>query len=75
MEKAFENILRKGENAGNPAFSPFPTMFSTCSRINFNFSVTFILSSTNAFNLEQSKNLSYGKEVTKNVLSLNKDTR
>ena len=25
-EKAFENILGKGENA---AFSPFPTMFST----------------------------------------------
>ena len=24
----FENIVRKGENAGKPAFSPFPTMFS-----------------------------------------------
>ena len=23
-----ENIVRKGENAGLPAFSPFPTMFS-----------------------------------------------
>ena len=23
-----ENIVGKGENAGNPAFSPFPTMFS-----------------------------------------------
>ena len=22
------NIVRKGENAGKPAFSPFPTMFS-----------------------------------------------
>ena len=44
-------------------FSPFPTMFSTCPKTNFNFSVTFILSSTNAFNLDQSKNLLFGKEL------------
>ena len=45
----FENIVGKGENAGNH-------MFSTLSKRNFNFCVTFIiLSSTNAFNLDQSK--------------------
>ena len=27
--KPFENIVGKGENAGDPAFSPFPIMFST----------------------------------------------
>ena len=26
-KKAFENILEKGENAGKPAFSPFPKIF------------------------------------------------
>ena len=41
--------MAKGENAGNE-FSPFPMMFSTLPKTNFNFSVTFILSSTNAFN-------------------------
>ena len=36
-------------------------MFSTLPKTNFYFSVTFILSSANAFNLEQSKILSFGK--------------
>ena len=36
-----------------PAFSSFPTMFSTLSKTKFNFSVTFILSSANAFSLVQ----------------------
>ena len=36
-------------------------MFSTLSKINFNLSFTFILSSANAFNLDQSKILSFGK--------------
>ena len=34
------------------------------SKTNFNFSATFNLSSANAFNLDQSKNLSFGKELT-----------
>ena len=38
-----------------PAFSAFPTMFSTLFKWNFNFSVTFILTSANAFNLDQFK--------------------
>ena len=33
-----------------------PTIFSTLPKINFSFSVMFILSSATAFNLEQSKN-------------------
>ena len=28
--KSFENILRKGENAGNQHFLPFPRHFQTC---------------------------------------------
>ena len=36
-------------------FSPFPTMFSTLPDAVFSFWVTFILSSANAFNLDQSK--------------------
>ena len=46
-----------------PAFSPYPTMFSTPPKPNFNFSVTFNLLSANAFNLDQSKNLLFGKEL------------
>ena len=56
-----ENIVGKGENAGNqhfllfsPCFLPFP---------NFNFSVTIILSSANVFNLDRSKILSFDKEL------------
>ena len=37
-------------------------MFSTLPMTNFNFSVTFILSSANAFNLDHSKFFLYGKE-------------
>ena len=38
-------------------------MFSTNPKTNFNFSVTFILSSADAFNLDQSKILLFGKEL------------
>ena len=39
-------------------------MFSTLPKTNFDyFSATFILSSANAFNLDQSINLSFGKEL------------
>ena len=46
-------------------FSPFLTMFSTHSKKNFSLSVTFILSSANAFNLNQSKNSLFGKDLKK----------
>ena len=39
-------------------------MFSTLPKIIFNFSVTFILLSANAFNLDQSKILSFGKVLS-----------
>ena len=39
-------------------------MFSTLPRTNFDFSVTFILSSVIGFNLDRSKILSFGKEWT-----------
>ena len=39
-------------------------MFSTLPNRNFNFWVTFILSSANAFNLDQLKNLSFGIGLT-----------
>ena len=39
-------------------------MFSTYSKTNVHFSVTFILSSANSLNLDQSKILSFGKELT-----------
>ena len=38
-------------------------MFSTLPKPNFYFSVTFILLSANAFNLDQSKNLLFGNKV------------
>ena len=38
-------------------------MFSTFPKQNLNFSFTFVLLSANAFNLDQSKILSFGKEL------------
>ena len=42
-------------------------MFSTFPKANFNFRYIIKLSSANAFNLERSKNLSFGKELSKNI--------
>ena len=49
--------MEKGENAGNPAFSPFPTMFFYFPNTGFSFSVTVtsILLFANAFNFNHSK--------------------
>ena len=44
-------------------------MFSTLPETNFNYSVTLNLSSANAFNLNQSKNLTLGKELNKIIKS------
>ena len=59
-KKPCENIVGKGENAGNHHFSPFPTLFSILPKTNFNFSNTSILSSASALNLDQFKILSFG---------------
>ena len=64
IETPFENIVGNGENAGNQHFLHFPQCFYTFLRTNFKFSVIFIVLSASAFNLEQSKNLSFGKELT-----------
>ena len=64
--KPFEIIVGKGENAGNQ-HSHFLTMFSTLPNTNFNFSFTFTLSSANVFNLNESKILLFGKELTKTL--------
>ena len=45
-------------------FSPFPTMFSTHPKTNSNFSIKFNLLSANAFDLDQSKILSFGQDLT-----------
>ena len=53
----FENIVGKGKNA-------FPTLFFNLPKTNFNFSVTFGLSSADPFSLVMSKNLLFGKGLT-----------
>ena len=52
-------------NPEKESFSPFPTMFFNLTQTHFNFSITFILSSANAFFLDQSENLLFGKELSK----------
>ena len=51
---------KKGENAGNQHFLLFPKCFLP---FNFNSLVTFILSSANAFNLDQSEIKLFGTEL------------
>ena len=53
-KKPFENIEGKGENAGNQHFILFPQCFLPSPKTNFDLSLTFILSSGDAFNLDQS---------------------
>ena len=62
-KEGLENIKGKREKCWLPAFSTFPTIIFTLAKTNFNFSVTFILSSPNAFNLDKFKKLSLGKEL------------
>ena len=59
-KEAFENIMGKGENANNQHFLLFLSIFYP-SKNKFKFSVTFIFSSASTFNLDQSKNLLFGK--------------
>ena len=60
--KPLENIMGKGENAGNQHFLLFPTMFYSLSKIEITIYVPFDLSSAKALNLVQSENLSFGKD-------------
>ena len=60
-KKAFENV-GKEENAGNQLFLLFPQCFLPYLR-EIIIPATFILSSTNAFNLYQSKFFLFGKDL------------
>ena len=62
-KKPFENIVENRENAGNQHFLHFPHFFLLFPK--FEFSVTFILLSADAFNLNQCKDFSVGKELKK----------
>ena len=62
-KKRFESIVGKGENAGNQHFVRFPQCFLPILK-QISISVTFILLSANAFNLDQSKILLFGKKLT-----------
>ena len=57
QKELFENIVGKGEKAGNQHFS-FSQNFFIVPQPNFIFSITFILSSASTFDLVQSENLS-----------------
>ena len=61
-KKPFENIVRKGENADNQHFLLFSQCFLLFPKKDI-CEVAFILSSANAFNLDLSKILSFGKEL------------
>ena len=62
-EKPIEKIKGKGENAGYHHFFLFPTLFSTLSRTKIIFLSTFMCSSAYVFSLDQSKILSFGKDL------------
>ena len=57
----FENIVEKGENAGNQHFLLFQQCFFCPSQNQFQY-LSYLLSA-NAFNLDQSKILSFGEEL------------
>ena len=73
-KRPFENIVGKVENAGNQPFLLFPK-FSNFPEINFYSLVTLILSYANAFNLNQSKILSFSKDLTNNAVGWPFDTQ
>ena len=58
-----KTLWEKEEMLVTSIFFLFPTVFSTLPKTNFYFLVTFTLSSVNAFNSNQSKILSFGKEL------------
>ena len=61
--KAFENIVGKGENAGDQHFLLFPQCFLLFLKQISIFEFTFILSSAIAFSLDQSIILLFGEEL------------
>ena len=75
-KKAFENIVGKGENAGNQHFLLFPKCFSILPKTNFIFFfwITFILSTAYPFNLVLCKILSFGRRVKHIHVAYNRGT-
>ena len=70
MKMAMENIVVKGENAGNLHFLLFPQFFlSFPKQISF-FPVIFTLLSANAFMLVTSKISSFGKGIMEGGLKM-----
>ena len=59
--KPIENIVRKGENGINQHFHLLPQYFLPFLKQVSIFSITFILLSANASDLDQCKNLSFGE--------------
>ena len=64
-ERAFENIVGKGENAGNRHFLLFPQCLSTFLQKRFAILAKFNLSSANALNLDESNIMSFGRKLKK----------
>ena len=62
--RAFEIIVRRGENTGYHPFLLFPIIFSTLSKTNIVIQGILNLSSAKAFDMDQSKILSFSKELT-----------
>ena len=62
-KKPFENIMEHKRKCWQPAFSPFPKMFSTRSKTEIMILAKLNLSSENALNLVQSEKLLFGKEL------------
>ena len=62
-KKPFENIEEKRENACNQHFLLFPQCFIPYENTKIIILSISIMSSANAFNLDQSKILSFGKEI------------
>ena len=62
--EAFGKHCWKKEKMLMTSISPFPTMFSTLLKTSFDFLFEFTLPSANGFNMDQSKILSFGKDLT-----------
>ena len=70
--RPFKNV-GKGENVGNQDFLLFPQCFLFYPyHNNFSFSATFTLLSANAFNLDLTKILLFGKELSMYLLNFQK---
>ena len=70
-KKALGDVVGKGQEICKVlAFSPFPKGFSILPNTIFNFSITIILSSANALNLDWCKILLFSKELKLPLLTV-----